>query len=103
MAVDSAESEADLRREGYELREGEIEPNVRRAGFVLGSRAGMIPSDDKPILAFKAEPGDTSSLQLIASDCLGRPRRAAHDLAKRRIFEVGQPGTVGTLRQEQVP
>jgi len=71
MAVDSAESEADLRREGYELREGEIEPNVRRAGFVLGSRAGMIPSDDKPILAFKAEPGDTSSLQLIASGAHG--------------------------------
>ena len=30
MAMDRAEFEADLRREGYELREGEIEPNAHR-------------------------------------------------------------------------
>ena len=64
--MDKAQSEADLRREGYELREGEIEPNVHRGGFVLGSRAGMIPSDGKPILAFAA-PGETSSLALERS------------------------------------
>ena len=28
--MNRAEFEADLRREGYELREGEIEPNVHR-------------------------------------------------------------------------
>jgi hypothetical protein len=30
MAMDRAEFETDLQREGYELREGEIEPNVHR-------------------------------------------------------------------------
>jgi mannose-6-phosphate isomerase-like protein (cupin superfamily) len=30
MAMNRAEFEADLRREGYELREGKIEPNVHR-------------------------------------------------------------------------
>ena len=30
MAMDRAEFEADVRREGYELREGGIEPNVHR-------------------------------------------------------------------------
>jgi quercetin dioxygenase-like cupin family protein len=30
MAMNRAEFEADLRREGYELREGKIEPNVDR-------------------------------------------------------------------------
>jgi quercetin dioxygenase-like cupin family protein len=29
--MDRAEFEADVRREGYELREGEIEPNTHRA------------------------------------------------------------------------
>ena len=30
MAMNRAEFEADLRREGYELREGKIAPNVHR-------------------------------------------------------------------------
>ena len=30
MAMNRAEFEADLRRDGYELREGKIEPNVHR-------------------------------------------------------------------------
>lgn len=32
--------------------------------FVLGSRAGTIPGDEKPIPAFAAEPGDTASVTL---------------------------------------
>jgi hypothetical protein len=40
--------------------------------FVLGSRAGMIPGDDKPIPAFAAEPGDTASITLEHS-LLGWP------------------------------
>src|SRR5205823_1293278 len=34
---------------------------------------------------------------------LGRDRRAAHDLAQRRVFEIRQPGAVLAFRQEQVP
>ena len=33
----------------------------------------------------------------------GADLRAAHDLAQRRVFEVGQPGAVLRLGQEQVP
>jgi hypothetical protein len=40
--------------------------------FVLGSRAGMIPGDNKPIPAFAAEPGDTASITLERS-LLGSP------------------------------
>ena len=39
-----------------------------------------------------------------AVEDLGRERgRAAHDLAERRVLEVGQPGAVFALGQEQVP
>ena len=40
--------------------------------FVLGSRAGTISGDDKPIPAFAAEPGDTASVTLERS-LLGWP------------------------------
>jgi hypothetical protein len=39
---------------------------------VLGSRAGMIPGDDKPIPDFAAEPGDPASITLERS-LLGWP------------------------------
>lgn len=40
--------------------------------FVLGSRAGTIPGDEKPIPAFAAEPSDTASVTLERS-LLGWP------------------------------
>ena len=38
-----------------------------------------------------------------AVEHLGRDRRAPHDLAERRVFEVGQAGAVFAFGQEQVP
>src|ERR1700730_18640282 len=38
-----------------------------------------------------------------AVEYLGCPRRATHDLAERRVFEVGQTGTVLAFGQEEVP
>ncbi len=38
-----------------------------------------------------------------AVEHLRRHGRAAHDLAERRVFQVGQPGPVFAVRQEQVP
>jgi quercetin dioxygenase-like cupin family protein len=56
MAMNRAEFEADLRREGYELREGEIEPNVHRGShahefdarlFVLDGSITLVFGDDR--------------------------------------------------------
>jgi hypothetical protein len=41
MAMDRAEFEAELWREGYELREGEIKPNVHRGSHAHESLRGL--------------------------------------------------------------
>src|SRR2546426_12456860 len=38
-----------------------------------------------------------------AVEDLRRDRRAAHDLAERRVLEIGQPGAALALRQEEIP
>ena len=38
-----------------------------------------------------------------AVEHLGRDGRAAHDLAQGRVFEIGEPGAIPALGQEQVP
>ena len=53
-----------------------------------------------------AVPGVAAALQrdrVSHREGLGLPRRTAHDFAERRVFEVGEPGTVLAFRQEQVP
>src|SRR2546426_3624502 len=40
---------------------------------------------------------------LRAVEALRRDRRAAHDLAERRVLEIGQPGATLALRQEEIP
>jgi mannose-6-phosphate isomerase-like protein (cupin superfamily) len=56
--MNRAEFEADLRREGYELREGEIEPNVHRGAhahefdarlFVLDGSITLVLGDEQCI------------------------------------------------------
>jgi len=51
---------------------GQLELFAGDRRFVLGVRAGTVPGDDRPIPAFAAEPGDTTSLVLKAS-LLGWP------------------------------
>ncbi|HKM74339.1 MAG TPA: cupin domain-containing protein [Stellaceae bacterium] len=67
IAMNRAEFEADLRREGYELREGEIEPNVHRGShahefdarlFVLQGSITLVLSVDRCTY----RPGDTCSV-----------------------------------------
>src|SRR5262249_1067151 len=66
-------------------------------------RIVMKPQTLDTIVATNLHADILSDLAAALAGMLGRPGRAAHDLAKRRIFQVGQPGTVVTLRQEQVP
>ena len=50
--MNRAEFEADLRREGYELREGEIEPNVHRAAHAHEFDARLFVVDGSITLVF---------------------------------------------------
>jgi mannose-6-phosphate isomerase-like protein (cupin superfamily) len=55
MAMDRAEFEADVRREGYELREGAIEPNVHRAAHAHEFDARLFVLDGSITLVFGDE------------------------------------------------
>jgi mannose-6-phosphate isomerase-like protein (cupin superfamily) len=64
MAMDRAEFEADLRREGYELREGVIEPNVHRGSHAHEFDARLFVLEGSITLVFGANrctyrPGDS--------------------------------------------
>ena len=65
--MDRAEFEADLRREGYELREGEIEPNVHRGSHAHEFDARLFVLDGSITLVFGADrrtygPGDSCTV-----------------------------------------
>ena len=51
---------------------GQLELFAGGQRFVLGTRAGTVQGDDRPIPAFAAEPGDTTSL-VLKSSLLGWP------------------------------
>ena len=51
---------------------GQLELFAGGQRFVLGKRAGTVAGDDRPIPAFAAEPGDTTSL-VLESSLLGWP------------------------------
>ena len=55
MAMNRAEFEADVRREGYELREGAIEPNVHRAAHAHEFDARLFVLDGSITLVFGDE------------------------------------------------
>jgi mannose-6-phosphate isomerase-like protein (cupin superfamily) len=55
MAMDRAEFEADVRREGYEIREGAIEPNVHRAAHAHEFDARLFVLDGSITLVFGEE------------------------------------------------
>jgi mannose-6-phosphate isomerase-like protein (cupin superfamily) len=55
MAMNRAEFEADVRREGYELREGAIEPNVHRAAHAHEFDARLLVLDGSITLVFGDE------------------------------------------------
>ena len=62
-----AEFEADLRREGYEIREGEIQPNVHREAHAHGFDARVFVLDGSITLVFGADrctygPGDSCNV-----------------------------------------
>ena len=62
-----AEFEADLVREGYEVREGEIKPNVHREAHAHGFDARVFVLDGSITLVFGKErvtygPGDSCSV-----------------------------------------
>ena len=52
MAMDRAEFEADLRREGYELREGEIKPNVHRGSHAHEGYGTLMAKGVQTLLAW---------------------------------------------------
>ena len=67
MAMNRAEFEADLRREGYELREGEIEPNVHRGSHAHEFDARLFVLEGSITLVFGADrrtyrPGDACNV-----------------------------------------
>jgi mannose-6-phosphate isomerase-like protein (cupin superfamily) len=67
MAMDRAEFEADLRREGYELREGEIKPNVHRGSHAHEFDARLFVLEGSLTLVVGAErctyrPGDSCNV-----------------------------------------
>ena len=55
MPMNRAEFEADVRREGYELREGQIEPNVHRAAHAHEFDARLFVLDGSITLVFGDE------------------------------------------------
>jgi mannose-6-phosphate isomerase-like protein (cupin superfamily) len=65
MAMDRAEFEADVRREGYELREGEIEPNVHRAAHAHEFDARLFVLDGSITLVF----GDERCTYRVGDSC----------------------------------
>jgi mannose-6-phosphate isomerase-like protein (cupin superfamily) len=67
MPMNRAEFEADLRREGYELREGKIEPNVHRDAHAHEFDARLFVLEGSVTLVFGADrcaygPGDSCSV-----------------------------------------
>src|SRR4029077_12447998 len=67
MAMNRAEFEADVRREGYELSEGEIEPNVHRSAHVHEFDARVFVLEGSITLVLGAarrtyRPGDSCSV-----------------------------------------
>jgi quercetin dioxygenase-like cupin family protein len=65
--MDRAEFETELRREGYVLREGEIEPNVHRAAHAHEFDARLFVLDGSVTLVFGADritygPGDSCNV-----------------------------------------
>ena len=66
--------------------------------FVLGSRAGMIPGDDKSIPAFAAEPGDTASITLERS-LFGWPVAVllGHDPIERAADDLVTPSLLSLI------
>jgi hypothetical protein len=70
---------------------GQLELFAGDRRFVLGVRADTVPGDDRPIPAFAAEPGDTTSLVLKTSLlgwpapftlCAPRHRYSGHSAAR---------------------
>ena len=55
MPMNRAEFEADVRREGYELREGQIEPNVHRDAHAHEFDARLFVLDGSITLVFGHE------------------------------------------------
>jgi quercetin dioxygenase-like cupin family protein len=67
MAMNRAEFEADVRREGYELSEGEIEPNVHRSAHAHEFDARVFVLEGSITLVLGAarrtyRPGDSCSV-----------------------------------------
>lgn len=65
--MNKAEFEADLLREGYEVREGEIEPNVQRESHAHGFDARVFVLDGSITLVFGDDrhtygPGDSCTV-----------------------------------------
>jgi quercetin dioxygenase-like cupin family protein len=65
--MNKAEFEADLRREGYELREGEIKPNVHRGSHAHEFDARLLVLEGSITLVVGADrctyrPGDTCNV-----------------------------------------
>ena len=65
--MDRAEFEADLRREGYELREGEIKPNEHRGSHAHEFDARLFVLEGSITLVFGADrctygPGDSCNV-----------------------------------------
>ena len=67
MAMNRAEFEADLRREGYELREGNIEPNVHRKAHAHEFDVRLLVLEGSVTLVFGTDrriygPGDSCNV-----------------------------------------
>jgi len=67
MAMNRAEFEADVRREGYELREGTIEPNVHRDAHSHEFDARLFVLEGSVTLVFGTDrrtygPGDSCNV-----------------------------------------
>ena len=65
--MNRTEFEADLRREGYELREGKIEPNVHRDAHAQDFDARLFVLDGSVTLVFGSDrvtyrPGDSCNV-----------------------------------------
>jgi mannose-6-phosphate isomerase-like protein (cupin superfamily) len=67
MAMNRTEFEADLRREGYELREGKIDPNVHRDAHAHDFDARLFVLEGSVTLVFGSDrvsygPGDSCNV-----------------------------------------
>ena len=89
----------DVRR----IRRRDVGLGHREPGADLAAQQRLEPALLLRVTAITYEHLHVAGVGRVAVECFGCNPRAAHDLAKRCIFEIGEPGAEIGFGQKQVP